>query len=341
MKRLQQPDGGWPFRVVGSGCAGPFGSCPNTFGVIGLGLLAADQHTGGTALRPAAIEAGDALIARYQAAIAQTPQTLPFNQDIEFLVELSTLTGNPVYATTARAWFQVAIDRFPNAAHRIDDFIERRKPGRVTSVAAWDAASFIRAAKAAGDLDYALAAAVRTRQVQPPLERHESGAQERPVRLFRPAVARPTTRRRSITRSWAKARCSGRSTTCPASTRKSTSTAPSCWQNRIRPARGMAAYLQVTAYVTIGLQAVGGTGTSAAITAAANFFLAQQLPTGGWPFSTGNSGEYGAVNAEVNRAMSTLFSTRAGANVAVAPAQLLKRDVQHGDDLRSDDGRRD
>ena len=79
---------------------------------------------------------------------------------------------------------------------------------------------------------------------------------------------------------------------------------------------------QVTAYVTIGLQAVGGTGTSAAITAAANFFLAQQLPTGGWPFSTGNSGEYGAVNAEVVRAISTLFSTRAGDNVAVAPAQL-------------------
>ncbi len=35
------------------------------------------------------------------------------------------------------------------------------------SVAAWDAASFIRAAKAAGDLDYALAAAVRTRDLEP------------------------------------------------------------------------------------------------------------------------------------------------------------------------------
>ena len=135
--------------------------------MIGLGLLAADRHTGGTALRPGAIAVGDALITRYQAALALTPQQLPFNQDIEFLVELSALTGNPVYATTARAWFQIAINRFPSAAERINDFIARRNPGRLRSVAAWDAASFIRAAKAAGELDYALAAANQTRALEP------------------------------------------------------------------------------------------------------------------------------------------------------------------------------
>ena len=53
LRALQNPDGGWPFRVVGAGCAGTYGTCTNTFGVIGLGLLAADRHTGGTALRPA------------------------------------------------------------------------------------------------------------------------------------------------------------------------------------------------------------------------------------------------------------------------------------------------
>ena len=318
---LQNPDGGWPFRVVGAGCAGTYGTCPNTFGVIGLGLLAADRHTGGTALRPAAIVAGEALLTRYQAALTQTPQQLPFNQDIEFLVELSALTGNPVYATTAKAWFQIAIARFPNAGARIDDFIARRDPGRLRSVAAWDAASFIRAAKAAGELDYALAAAVRTRDLE------YLWKDTNPAHKFGqcgiPAGCGPADNPQSFKYTilgegsllWAIHDLPG-------------------FEAKVNEYR---AFLlaqqdpagswdggdsQVTAYVTIGLQAVGGTGTSAAMTAAANFFLAQQLPTGGWPFSASTSGEYGAVDGEVVRAISTLFSTRAGANVAVAPAQL-------------------
>lgn len=58
---------------------------------------------------------------------------------------------------------------------------------------------------------------------------------------------------------------------------------------------------------------------------AAGFLLANELPTGGWPgnvSSTGVGAEYAEVDGEVVRAMATLFSTPAGADVSVVPSQL-------------------
>ncbi|HJU41653.1 MAG TPA: hypothetical protein VJ691_02525, partial [Vicinamibacterales bacterium] len=79
--------------------------------------------------------------------------------------------------------------------------------------------------------------------------------------------------------------------------------------------------LQNTAYVALGLGAVGGTGTSAAIESAATFFIANQLADGGWPFDAGSS-EFSTVDSEIIRAIDLLFSTGAGLSVTVSPAQL-------------------
>ena len=75
----------------------------------------------------------------------------------------------------------------------------------------------------------------------------------------------------------------------------------------------------------MGLAAVGGTGVNASLSAAAGFYLANQDPAGGWPASVsvaGVGGEYGEVDGEVVRAIATLFSTPAGADVSVVPSQL-------------------
>src|SRR5262249_14404338 len=45
LKNLQNADGGWPFQVGSSACGANGGSCPNTIGTTGLGLLAAYART--------------------------------------------------------------------------------------------------------------------------------------------------------------------------------------------------------------------------------------------------------------------------------------------------------
>jgi len=83
--------------------------------------------------------------------------------------------------------------------------------------------------------------------------------------------------------------------------------------------------LQMTAYVSLGLGAVGGTGTTAAIESAVEFFLANRLTNHGFPFSVTSSGigpEYTIVDSEVIRAIDVLWGTPAGAAVVVSPSQL-------------------
>ena len=74
-----------------------------------------------------------------------------------------------------------------------------------------------------------------------------------------------------------------------------------------------------------GLAAVGGTGTAAAIRKAAEFFIVNELPGGGWPSDVlpgGNGVENTEVNAEIARGLATLFNTFVGTNVFVSPSQL-------------------
>jgi hypothetical protein len=83
--------------------------------------------------------------------------------------------------------------------------------------------------------------------------------------------------------------------------------------------------LQITSFVTVGLASVGGTGTGTAVQNAVAFYIANQQPNFGWPFSIVNGvsgGEYSSVDAQVIRAVDTLFSTQSGLGIAVTPAQL-------------------
>jgi hypothetical protein len=82
---------------------------------------------------------------------------------------------------------------------------------------------------------------------------------------------------------------------------------------------------QITAFVVMGLAAVGATGANSAIALASEFFLSNELPAGGWPATVTESGsgvESIEVDGEVVQAMATLFSTPAGADVSVMPSQL-------------------
>ena len=117
------------------------------------------MRTGDAASLAGAQAAGNLLVNRYNIAAAQNPQGLPFSQDVEFLIWLAQVTGNTTYSSTATAWFQIAMNRFPSAADRINDLLAKRNAQGLRSNVAWDAASYIRAAKAAGSAQYALDAA--------------------------------------------------------------------------------------------------------------------------------------------------------------------------------------
>ena len=83
---------------------------------------------------------------------------------------------------------------------------------------------------------------------------------------------------------------------------------------------------QITAYVifrTRGGRRHGHRHRDVGLAAA--FDIANQLPNGGWPSTVtpaGNGDECAEVDAEIERAMQTLFSTPSGSSVTVAPAQL-------------------
>jgi len=78
------------------------------------------------------------------------------------------------------------------------------------------------------------------------------------------------------------------------------------------------------------LLGAGGSSSAAktvarALANAAAFYIAHQLPNGGWPIAVtafGNGDEYAEADAEIERAIQTLFSTPSGSSVTVAPAQL-------------------
>jgi hypothetical protein len=321
LQALQNPDGGWSFEVGSSACGGEYGSCPNTIGTTALGLLAAYARSGDTSTLIAAKAAGDAIVARFEIAMAQTPAPLPVNPDIEFLVALAQATGDAVYMTTAQTWFQTEVDRFQSAADHVDEMIATRDAQGLRSLAAWDAASYIRAAKAVGLADRALAAAVRIRDLEP--------------------LWKDTDQTHSFDRCDASGGCG------PAENALAfdyTILGEGSLLSAIHDLPGFDPQVneyrsflldqqdpggswdggdsQITAFVVMGLAAVGGTGANSAIAFASEFFLSNELPAGGWPATVraaGRGAEYSEVDGEVVRAMATLFSTPAAADVSVIP----------------------
>ena len=319
LQSLQNADGGWYYRAADTSCGyGPGVSCTNTLGVTALGLLSAYDRSGDPLTLAAAVATGDRLVADYLAAPTQEPHS----QDLEFLVALTQATSDPQYEATATLWFQAILALHPDAAEYVDqNFADR---GTLFTAAVWDVASLIRTAKAANEADYASAAANRVRERETewmdldPTHRWDHcgnsggcGPADNPWSYDHTLIGMGSML-------WAIHDLPGFDADIDAyrSFLLSQQDAEGSWD---------AGDLQVTAYVILGLSAVGGTGTSAAIQSAAAYFIANQLPASGWPswiVGEAAGAENTEADAEIIRAIATLFSTPMGLGVEVTPAQL-------------------
>lgn len=292
LQQLQQANGGWFFAVTQTNCGlGEGVACPNLIGVTALGLLTAyERNPADTTLLASAVAAGQRLLA----VKATVPTPLPFSQDLEFLIALSHAAADPQYAAAAADWFAVVKQAFPDAAVRVDHGLATRG-----TLSGWDMASLIRSAKAGGDGDYARAAATRI------FEREAEWAATNPTHelLGKGSLL------------WAVHDLGGFDA-------RLTEYREFLLDRQDDEGTWDGGNLQATAYAVMGLAAYGGAGTDAAINAAVAELIANQLPTNGWPFSAGGANEYSTVDAEVLRAIATLYNTPAGSSVLVTPAQL-------------------
>jgi subtilisin family serine protease len=321
LQQLQNGDGGWYFSAADTHCgAGAGVSCSNIIGVTGLGLLSAYDRSRDPATLADAVAAGRLMQARHDA----NPTQQPFSQDLEFLTALSAATGDPQYAALAAAWFTTITLAHPLPADRVDFAFNRRHLQGLRTLAVWDVASTIRAAKAAGNVSYAsgLAARVVARaadwkdlDVAHRWDQCEAatgcGHADNPLAFDYTLLGMGSmlwamhdlpgfTAKIAEYRSWL----------------LSQQDAAGSWD---------VGDVQITSYAAMGLGAVGGAGATDAIARAVDFFMANRLPNGGWPFSVTASGvgpEFTNVNAEVVRAIATLSNTQPGQGVTVTPAQL-------------------
>ncbi len=293
LQQLQNTDGGWYLRPTDTSCFDSTASCPDITGINGLGLLSAYRRTNDPSLLADAVRAGQFL----QALHAASPASQPHSQDLEFLRALSAAGAGDEYAALASTWFTTITDAHPVAADRVDDQFARRG-----SLAVWDLASLIRSAKAADDPDYATALAARI-------------------------VAREADWKVGFPHSeiglgsllWAIHDLPGFSAQIGdyRALLLAAQDAQGSWGGN---------NLQITAYATLGLGAVGGAETTDAIERAVQFMLGHQLPELGWPFASVNGvpgEEFTPVDSEVTRAIDLLFSTGVGEDVTVSPAQLV------------------
>lgn len=322
---LQNADGGWYFAATATDCGrGPGVSCPNTIGVTALALLAAYQRTGNAVYLNAATTAGNAIVSQFNAT--PTPG-LPHTQDVEFLAELAQVTGNATYSTTATAWFQVVKNTYASPAVNVDQWLADRDhviSRGARSLAAWDLASLIRTAKAAGDVNYALGLAAAI--VQREADWKDTNPLHRFDQCSDPAGCGPADNKRAFDYTligegsllWAFHDLPG-------------------FDAQINEYRAFllsqqdpagswgGGNLQRTAYIALGLAAVGGAQSQAAIRSAMAYYLTKQLPQGGWPSlvtPTFTDVEVTEIDSEIVRAMFTLFNTQSGSSITVNPAQL-------------------
>jgi hypothetical protein len=325
LRLLQNADGGWYFVAPATNCGrGPGVSCPNTIGVTALAMLAAYQRTSNPSYLNAAIAAGNAIVSQFNST--PTPG-LPHTQDVEFLAELAQVTGNATYSSTANAWFQVAKNTYGSAAVNVDQWLADRDhviSHGARSLAAWDLASLIRTAKAAGDVTYALGLA--TRIVQREADWKDTNPLHRFDQCVDPDGCGPADNKRAFDYTligegsllWAFHDLPG-------------------FEPQVNEYRAFllsqqdpkgswgGGNLQRTAYIALGLAAVGSAPAQAAIRSAMAFYLSQQLPQGGWPSlvtPTFTDVEVTEVDSEIVRAMFTLFNTQTGTSITVSPAQL-------------------
>ena len=327
LKQIQHPDGGWPYIVGTFVCGGTFGTCPNTIGTTALGLLATYQRTGDTASRAGAQAAGNLLVSRYNDAVAQNPAGLPFSQDVEFLMWLAQVTGNPMYSSTAVGWFQIEVNRFPNAGDRVADLLTKRNAQHLRSNAAWDVASVIRAAKAVGNAQYALdaanaivAAEGQWKDTNPAHRFDRCGNPSQGCGAADNPFAFDLTLLGEGSLLWA-------IHDLPGFASKVAEYSAFLFAQQDPGGSWDAGDTEITAYVVMGLAAIGGQQSDNAMTLAGGFFIDRQFANGGWPASVGafaNPDEIGEIDGEAVRAMNALFNTPAGNGMSITPAQLAR-----------------
>jgi hypothetical protein len=321
LQQLQNADGGWYFRASDTNCgAGAGVSCPNIIGVTGLGLLSGYDRGQDPAVLADAVAAGQFLTAIHNA----NPADRPYSQDLEFLVGLSAASGDPQYATLATNWFGTITAQYANPADRADAILTGRNAQGLRSLAVWDIASSIRAAKAAGNVSYA--SGMATRAIAREADWKDLIVAHRWDQCGVTGGCGPAGNKFAFDYTllgmgsmlWAMHDLPGFD--AKISEYRS-------WLLSQQDPSGSwdAGDLQITSYVALGLGAVGGTGTNTAIQQAVSFFIANQLPSHGWPAYVDSSGigpEYSNVNSEVTRAIAMLDGTQPGEFVHVTPAQL-------------------
>lgn len=331
---LQHEDGGWFFGVDDVDCgAGPDVSCANTFGYTGLGLLAAYEHSGNTdtALLSAAIAAGNALKNAFN---AENPKQRPYTSDVEFLVALSQVTGDLSYRNTAQSWFAVIVTDFPSAADRVDAIFAIRNSQGYRTLGVWDNAGLIRAAKAAGNLSYANAAA--TRIFERELDEAGSGLpgwkDTNPAHRFDQCAngdgCGQTGNRYSY--DWTlvgEGAMLWSIHDLAAFTAKRDEYTAFLVANQDENGGWDAGDTQITAFILLGLGSISDPSASEAASEAACFLMSNRLPaTGGWPIwvnaAYGPAPENIEVDSEVTQALHLFFNTPAAPQMLVRPSLL-------------------
>lgn len=152
MLSYQGTDGGagtWPWNV------GNNAFYWNVQGISAQGLVKAYEVIKYPRYLAGATATGDVLVERYYALTSDGVHygDRPYSSYVEFLADLSWISGNPKYGEVAVKWYSI-IPAFETAGDLVERYIKSRK-----SLAGWDLSSQIRAAVAAGNMQYARAIA--------------------------------------------------------------------------------------------------------------------------------------------------------------------------------------
>lgn len=295
--QLQNVDGGWFFFVVDTNCGlEPGVSCPNTFGVTALGLLASYDRTHDADHLAAATRTANALVAKHAAGPAcdgnpATGADRPFTVDLSFL-ETLVQVGNrhgaagQVFRDTAVSWFQCVKADFPTGASRADNRINGRIAQGLNNLGAWDAALDVRAALSLGERAYALAEArqIIAREADWDVADPDCAGCELLAKGLFLAATKELAHHTDIR------------------------AAQSRWRDDLLlsqlPDGSWAGDTQITAYVVMGLSAGGGRGVEDAVKQAVDFLLSMKNPSGGFGIGVGFEGlEVTEVDGEALQAL--------------------------------------
>jgi rhamnogalacturonyl hydrolase YesR len=147
--KSRSPNGGWVWNARNGDAAQNYG------GLVAESLLAAYEQSGQKIYLDAARDYAGTLAARFKAQ----PQSLPYKPDIELLVRLTEVTGEPSYDQLARSWFKNLMKLSPTGDQEVSRIIAGRGGDR--DLTGYDIALGIRAALAVEEVEYARALADR------------------------------------------------------------------------------------------------------------------------------------------------------------------------------------